>query len=46
MFGNSFCPTLNTLSVAGRIKKIIKTKKHELYEKFGMEGMSMCGNCG
>ena len=45
-FGNFFCPTLNTLSVGGRLKKIIKTKKHGIYEKCVMEGISMCGNCG
>ena len=50
------CHTLNTtsvagrmkkiikLSVAGRIKKIIKIKKHELYEKSGMEGIFMHGD--
>jgi hypothetical protein len=37
---------LNTLSVAGRIKKIIKLMKHEIYEKSGVEGISVHGNCG
>ena len=41
--GTFFCQTLNTLSVAGRIKKIIKIKKHEIFEKSGMEGILMHG---
>jgi hypothetical protein len=32
--------------VAGRTKKRIKIKNHELYEKSGMEGISVHGNCG
>jgi len=31
-------------SVAGRIKKIIKIMKHELYEKSGREGIFMHGD--
>jgi hypothetical protein len=27
------------------MKKIIKTKKHKIYEKCVMEGIAMCGNC-
>jgi hypothetical protein len=27
-------------------KENIHFKKHELYEKSGMEGISVCGNCG
>jgi hypothetical protein len=31
-----FFVTLNTLSLAGRIKQITKLIKHEMYEKCGM----------
>ena len=43
-FGKFF-HTLNTIWAAGRIKKI-KIKKLEIYEKCGMEGISVHGNCG
>ena len=41
----SFCHTITTLSVAGRIKKIIKIKKHEMDEISVMESISLHENC-
>jgi len=45
-FSNFFFHTLNTLSVAGRVKKVITVKKNEIYEKSGMKGISVHGTCG